>query len=133
MSTLRFEGFAALKGKTLKSVSGGEKGSDEINFLCEDGTAFRLYHEQGCCERVCVEDVAGEWEDLIGRPLLVAEEVSSFPDFTDPHSDSEGRSTIGSHTWTFYRLGTERGFVILRWLGTSNGYCSESVSFAQVK
>lgn len=37
-----------------------------------------------------------------------------------------------SFTWTFYLIQTNKGHVTLRWLGSSNGYYSESVRFARV-
>ncbi len=60
------------------------------------------------------------------QPLVVAEDVSS-DDFPAPPGDY-----VESYTWTFYRLATAKGFVVIRWLGESNGYYSESVDFCRV-
>lgn len=58
----------------------------------------------------------------IGSPLVMFEAVSE----DDPNAAESG-------TWTFYRVGTAKGGVTLRWYGASNGYYSESVSFDVVK
>jgi hypothetical protein len=37
-----------------------------------------------------------------------------------------------SFTWTFYRLGTIKGDITIRWYGSSDGWYSESVSFKKI-
>lgn len=114
-----------LKGKVLASIEGRQDG-DCINFTLESGEVYKLYHRQDCCESVSIEDIIGNLEDLIGLPLLVAEEVSSEGTAAKDHYDL-------SYTWTFYKFATARGYVDIRWYGTSNGYYSERVDFVQVK
>jgi hypothetical protein len=113
-----------LKGKTLSKVS-GTVGSGEITFVTADGDTYRMYHEQDCCESVSVEDIVGDLQDLVGSEILVAEEVDG-----ESPSDFEAYE---SHTWTFYKFATHKGYVDIRWLGSSNGYYSESVSFVKVQ
>ncbi len=107
-----------LKGKTLESVK--DQG-DELVFKTTDGEVYRMYHEQDCCENVRLEDVVGDLQDLVGSEILVAEEVKG-----EGPADFEAYE---SYTWTFYKFATRKGYVDLRWLGESNGYYSESVSF----
>ena len=116
--------FKDLLGKTLVKV---EKTEDNVLvfFQTEDGSVYHLYHDQYCCENVYVESVVGDLEDLIGQPLLQAEEVNSVEE--EPVRGSEE-----SYTWTFYKLATIKGSVTIRWFGSSNGYYSESVSFDKV-
>ena len=112
--------FSDLKGKTIVKIEGAEKDSEQIIFECSDGTRYRMYHERDCCESVTVDDVCGDIESLLNREILVAEERESEGD----------RSEWGdSSTWTFYVLATVKGYVDIRWYGSSNGYYSESVDF----
>jgi len=117
--------FSELLGKTLTSVT-GSKGDDEMVFTTSEGRMFKLYHEQDCCENVQIEDVIGDLQDLVGSPILIAEEVVN-PDDTPVHEDD-----YESCTWTFYKLATVKGYVDIRWFGTSNGYYSERVHFCSV-
>ena len=119
--------FEELLGKTLVSVT-GQAGEDEIVFTCSDGSVFKQYHDQACCESVSVEDITGDMADLIGSPLLTAEESTNNETPEGFEHDYEPES----QTWTFYKLATIKGYVDIRWFGRSNGYYSESVSFAQV-
>ena len=112
-----------LLGKTLLSVT-DEGDGDGLTFVCESGEIFRMFHEQDCCESVYLEDVCGEWEDIIGSKILVSEDVSS---------ESEAPARKRSYEqWTFYKIDTAKGGVTLRWYGTSNGYYSTAVDFKQV-
>ena len=109
-----------LLGKTLTKIE--QSGDDELYFNTSDGEVFKMYHEQDCCEHVYIEDIIGDLDDLIGTPLLMAEEVTE-------------RGKLGewdSQTWTFYKFATVKGYVTIRWLGESNGYYSESVDFVRI-
>lgn len=81
-----------------------------------------MYHEQDCCESVYLEDVCGDWADIVGSTVISASEETSY-------GDSESLS----ETWTFYHIRTHRGTVTLRWYGSSNGYYSERVEIARVR
>lgn len=107
-------------GKTLTSVEGATRRSEEITFTDNEGQQYLMYHEQDCCESVTVEEVIGDISDLIGNPLLTAETR------WESHYDDE---SYGSYTYTFYEFATIKGSVTLRWCGSSNGYYSESVDF----
>lgn len=119
--------FSDLVGKTLTQCV-GEVGSDEVRFVCDDGSEYVLAHMQDCCESVNVEDICGPLSDLVGSPITQAEESSN----SDPIPGHEDEA-CESFTWTFYRLATAKGSVVIRWLGESNGYYSESVDFVRVK
>lgn len=95
-------------------------GADVARFNLDDGRVCRFWHDDDCCEDVRIEDVIGDIADLVGSPL-VPEEVSEADGPTVEHVDS--------YTWTFYRFATVKGTVTIRWLGTSNGYYSEGVSW----
>jgi hypothetical protein len=107
-------------GKTPTHISQSE---DEIVMTFSDNSVGHFYHEQDCCEYVCVDDVNGDWGDLIGKPILVAEERWN----DEPEEGCSGGDE--SNTWTFYTFRGIGGSVDVRWHGSSNGYYSESVNF----
>lgn len=117
-------------GMTFEKVSttrGVGNVDDEILFKEKSGRAFKMFHIQDCCESVVINDIEGELSDLEGSPILRAEENSNSDDGPAREYPSE------SFTWTFYRLATAKGSVVIRWLGESNGYYSEEVDFEELK
>ena len=124
-------GIKQLVGKTLTAVE--VDGIYQIVFTVDDGTQYRMYHQQNCCESVTIEDINGDLKDLVGSPILVAEENISFPQETEDKDDDEYACwDMDSVTWTFYKLATIKGYVDIRWYGHSNGYYSERVDFVEV-
>jgi len=119
-----------LKDKVISVIRGLERGSDNVTFICADGSEYYMYHSQDCCESVDIDDVCGDVEDLIGNPILIAEERTSSENPPDYQGDTRYQD---SFTWTFYELATIKGSVTIRWYGESNGYYSESVEFAKTK
>ena len=105
-------------GKVFTSVR-----NENTELVFQNATeSFVFFHQQDCCESVSIEDVCGDLQDLVGEPLLLAEEVEGVTpvDFNEMEHDSV--------TWTFYKFATRKGYVDVRWLGESNGYYSEGVS-----
>src|SRR5690348_8483624 len=103
--------FSTLTGKTLVRVQNID--DERIEFETADGDTFALFHRQDCCESVRVESVVGDLADLIGTPILLAEEATSK---NDPKDVAEAKATkraadpesyydyTDSQTWTFYKL-----------------------------
>lgn len=130
--------FSTLQGKILSKVE--QIGDDVIRFECEDGQVYQLYHSQDCCESVVIDDISGDLADLVGTPILLAEEATSSDDPPEVVARKEAEKAKDpenyydyheeSQTWTFYKLRTIKGSVDIRWHGSSNGYYSESVYFA---
>jgi hypothetical protein len=126
-------GIEELIGKTLTEVAHDFKGYPEaIVFVDSEGQRYRLYHSNDCCERVSVDDIIGDLSDLVGAPILMAEEATNSE--THPEGfDTANAFVDDSFTWTFYKLATVKGYVTIRWFGTSNGYYSERVEFERVE
>jgi hypothetical protein len=115
--------MAGMVGVTFTEVTGAV-GDERIRFLdIPNARGVTFYYEHDCCAHCSVADICGDLSDLVGSPIVVAEEVSNQaePAGFEP-------SNHDSYTWTFYRFATVKGTVTIRWFGESNGYYSEFVS-----
>lgn len=128
--------FADFVGKVINKV---ELDDDEqvLTFTCDNGEEIAMLHFQDCCEDVFLEDVEGDFDDIIGTEVVTAYETSHQGCDGKMDGDHDEDSFVAalkgldfsgeSCTWTFYHIATNRGSVVLRWYGSSNGYYSESV------
>lgn len=105
-------------GKIVKSVDGLHEGSQEVIVHFTDGTVFYMIHHQDCCECVDIIDIDGDDDILLGAEWYGVEESTK-----DDESQEDG---IGM--WTFYTIRTSKGYVWIRWYGSSNGYYGVGVS-----
>ena len=112
-------------GKKIILVEGLEKDSDEVIFHLENGDKWKMYHEQDCCEYVWLEDIIGNIDNILNSEVLRFDEKCQ--------NDDEAGENDMSETYTFYTIATSKGYLDLRWHGTSNGYYSESVDFKKLK
>lgn len=120
--------ISEITGKTLVDVQGLKKNSKEAVFTFSDGTRYRMYHMDECCEFVSIEDVCGDPEDLIGYISFAYSTTNC-----ECNIPMEGRFVDEKQLWTFYTIQGPLGAVVIRWYGTSNGYYSVGVSFEQIE
>lgn len=109
--------FDSLIGAVLtKAFVSNDDENEALMLEREIGGTVRFMHHQDCCESVYIEDIEGDLEDLVGSPILQAEEVT------------EVNEEVEDGMWTFYKFATAKGRVTVRFYGTSNGYYSIGVS-----
>lgn len=107
-----------LVGETFVSISGMRKHSEAVYIELSNGDIVTMEHPN-TFSNVSIDDVCGDVEDLLNTPILKAEVITDTSDH--------------KCTWTFYKFMTEKGWVDIRWCGTSNGYYSETCSTYIIK
>lgn len=115
-----------LEGKTLKNIKvikNDPYKEDTIYFLTTDNELYGMSHGQECCEEVHIDDIVGDINDLVGSPILEASVQTSGTELNDDYEVSQ---------WTFYKFRTKKGYVDLKWYGTSNGFYSTEVDFYKI-
>jgi hypothetical protein len=103
-------------GKTVQSVV--KNNNEELLFEFTDGSSCKFYHEQDCCENVEIDYI----EDLSVLKGLTLTAVNREEIY---NSNSEFDSSTITNFWFL----SEKEKIQVTWLGTSNGYYSESVHF----
>lgn len=71
---MSYSEFNELNGRTILFVEGLKPESEEVTFYCADGSKWRMWHSQDCCESVSLNDIVGDPEDLIGAMVMDARE-----------------------------------------------------------
>lgn len=114
--------FEDLVRHYLLEVTGDE---EHLTFETIDNAGIKakyvMQHDQDYCEHVRIIDGLDEVLELRGMVALATETVD------------EDAPVEESGTWTFYNIFAGKGNANLRWLGESNGYYSEGVSFKRVQ
>lgn len=126
MDKVTVEEFLVFRGKKIVAIEGFEVGSDCAELVDEAGDRYVFWYIQDCCASCTIEDICGDVDDLVNTHVISVEEISNYGDQAEL---DERASSFESYTWTFYRFMTGKGVVTVRWLGESNGYYSETVSF----
>ena len=116
----RYRNSCDIKDMVGKKVLGIYYDEENFQILTDDGV-YAFYHEQSCCEDVWLTQVDGISDKIIGSRIVIAEVV------TDEKSVAGG-----SITWSFYKIGTNKGMIDFRFQGESNGYYSETVDLIKI-
>lgn len=128
--------FALLNGKTIVDIQGlpGDGNPDDgkqdcLTFVCADGSAFRVYHQQDCCEHVSLGSIRGDISKITGFRVV---DSFAYEDTVYIPSDIDYKPGHGdSFTVTVHTIITTEGVIQFVWLGVSNGYYSESIYFTR--
>ena len=91
--------------------------NDAIYFK-NDAETYVLQHDQECCENVTIDDICGDLHNLEGAEI-------TFSDRSTNSDNPKKNDDDYSFTWTFFKFATIKGWVDIRFYGTSNGYYSE--------
>lgn len=119
--------FENLLGKIFIDIS---INNNCIKFETDNGEIYELIpdanDEVGNDVNTDIEDINGDIKDLLNSPILQSKEATN-------NKDDFGQSYQESFLWTFYKLSTVKGYVVIRYYGRSNGYYSEKVTLYKVK
>jgi hypothetical protein len=128
----KYKDVSELLGKTLTKVERGYADNDALYFHTDAGEIYMMTHHQDCCEDVGIEDIVGDLNDLVGSPITLAE-CSRNSEDPPANVGDDHYYEPESYTWTYYKFATIKGYVDIRWYGSSNGYYSETADFELIE
>ena len=108
--------FEDLKDQYIDKLIITGEGEDTRVFFYMLDLVYELRHFQECCEDVELVDICGDVSDFENAIIHRAE------------CNTRERNN-GELTYSFYRLDSDKGSLVLRWTGTSNGCYSQEVDF----
>lgn len=118
-----------LLGETPIEVKRDEYDDNEsVYFKMESGREFMLVHRQSCCESVHIESIDADTNLLLDFPIVTAYESYQSMDESN-HADR----FYESGTWSFYHIGNRLNTLVIRFVGFSNGYYSETAQLMELK
>ena len=123
----RYRNSCDIKDMVGKKVLGIYYDEENFQILTDDGV-YAFYHEQSCCENVWLTQVDGISDKIIGSRIVIAEVVTKTGE--DGVIDTDKYNSV---TWSFYKIGTNKGMIDFRFQGESNGYYSESVDLIKIE
>ena len=114
-----------LIGEVLTHIDTDEE-NNEIMLTTKSGRIIKIFHYQNCCEYVSIEDTDGNWHDLIGKVIIEATH--------DEFEKGEPEPEYPDYSWTRTSLKfvVDDATVISKWIGSSNGYYSETVDIQEI-
>ena len=116
-----------IKDMVGKKITGIYYDEDYFQIRTDD-CVYAFYHEQDCCESVWLTQVDGISDKIIGSRIVIAEVVTKTGEDGVINTDE-----YNSVTWSFYKIGTNKGMIDFRFQGVSNGYYSETVDLIKIE
>ena len=122
----RYRNSCDIKDMVGKKITGIYYDEDYFQIRTDD-CVYAFYHEYDCCESVWLTQVDGISDKIIGSRIVIAEVVTKTGEDGVINTDE-----YNSATWTFYKIGTNKGIIDFRFQGESNGYYSETVDLIKI-
>lgn len=106
--------FNELIGKTLISAEIFE--NEELVFITDSGEKYVLHEHNDECDddEPSMLDVCGDLKDLVGSPILLADETGH-----------------GGFEYDYHKFATIKGYVDICWRGANDGYYTYGAWFCK--